>query len=713
MVTWWRITSFLFLLIYALELKCQIVYEDPRNNLEINRSLYYLKDKAGKLTIDQVVQSNSFVPIDGRVYNFGITNSSIWFKIPIENRTDFNSLILQVEQPIIDEIDFYSPTDSGTFIKSSMGEYKRFGERIYLTPEYYYDIRVPKNTVRTFYARIKCKENMQVPFSVGTRISIFNKASEISIYSGIYFGIMIVSLLYNLFIYATLRDRSYVLYAVYIVLILFTQTSLQGYTFKFIWPDFPKLAEYSPFIFPALVGVAGLEFFKQFLQLKLRLPLSYKLSFFFLIPYLISVVLGLLGYFNFSFQLVEITASAVSVFMLTVAVIIYRNGYSEARFFLIGWTIFLLGICIYVLKDFELLPYNGFTRYTMHFGSAAEVILLSFALADKINILKMEKEESQAEALAISLQNQKLIQEQNILLEQKVHERTLKLEVTNNELNQALNELKDTQTQLVNSEKMASLGQLTAGIAHEINNPINFVRANVKPLRLDIMDVLEVVREYEKLNPGSNLEKDLKNIEDMKVRLDIPYIKSEIETLLNGIEDGARRTAEIVSGLKNFSRLDESDLKEANINEGIQSTLILIRSSIPKNVLLVTELADLPSIECYPGKLNQVFMNFLTNSIYALKQKSATDPLELKIKTYMKGEKVYAEFSDTGIGMSEQVKRRVFEPFFTTKDVGEGTGLGMSIVFKIVESHHAKVDIQSEEGVGTTITLVLNKNISY
>lgn len=219
---------------------------------------------------------------------------------------------------------------------------------------------------------------------------------------------------------------------------------------------------------------------------------------------------------------------------------------------------------------------------------------------------------------------------------------------------------------------MASLGQLTAGIAHEINNPINFVRANVKPLRLDIMDVLEVVREYEKLNPGSNLEKDLKNIEDMKVRLDIPYIKSEIETLLNGIEDGARRTAEIVSGLKNFSRLDESDLKEANINEGIQSTLILIRSSIPKNVLLVTELADLPSIECYPGKLNQVFMNFLTNSIYALKQKSATDPLELKIKTYMKGEKVYAEFSDTGIGMSEQVKRRVFEPFLQQRMLGKG-----------------------------------------
>jgi len=691
----------------------QVIYTNPIENLEINANLFYIEDKDGHYKIDDVAHSNQFMPIDGRVYNFGITNSSIWFKIPIENRTDFTSLILQVEQPIIDEIDFYIPTDSGTYVKTSMGEYQRFEERLYLTPEYYFDIKVPKNQVKTFYARIKCKENMQVPFSIGSRVSIFNKGVETSIFSGIYFGIMIVSLLYNLFIYATLRDKSYILYAIYIVLILFTQTSLQGFTFKFLWPNYPLLAEYSPFVFPALVGVAGLEFFKQFLQLKSRLPLSFKLSFIFLIPYLISVVLGLAGYFNISFRLVEITASAVSIFMLTVAVFIYRNGYSEARFFLIGWTIFLIGICIYVLKDFELLPYNGFTRYTMHFGSAIEVILLSFALADKINILKMEKEVSQAEALAISLQNQKLIQEQNIVLEQKVHERTIELEETNIDLNQALNELKDTQTQLVNSEKMASLGQLTAGIAHEINNPINFVRANVNPLRLDIKDVLEVVREYEKLHPNCDLSAELQKIDNLKVRLDIAYIKNEIETLLNGIEDGARRTAEIVSGLKNFSRLDESDLKEANINEGIQSTLILIRSSIPKNVILVTELEDLPTIECYPGKLNQVFMNFLTNSIYALKQKSMSDPLELKIKTYAKAEKIYAEFSDTGIGMSEQVKNRVFEPFFTTKDVGEGTGLGMSIVFKIIESHHAKVHIESKEGVGTTITLILNMRIHH
>jgi len=702
----------LFSALTFLQAKGQIVYSDPLENLEVEGSLFYLIDKEGSLSIHDIYNSDNFKPIVGRVHNFGITSAAIWFKIPVENRTDLNNLILQVEQPIIDEIDFYEQIDSAKFGVTKMGEYLSFSNRLYHTPEYYFDVKVPSGQMRTFYARIKCKENMQVPFSIGSRISIINKLIDTNIASGIYFGIMIVSILYNLFIYSTLKDKSYLFYVVYIFLVLCTQTSLQGYTFKYMWPNFPKLAEYSPFIFPAFVGIVGLEFFKHFLQLKNRKPLYFRLSFIFLIPYFVSIGLGLSGYFSSSFRLVEITATAVSIFMLSVAYVIYKDGYSEARFFLIGWTIFLLGICIYVLKDFELLPYNGFTRYTMHFGSAVEVILLSFALADKINILKLEKEESQAEALAISQQNQKLIQEQNIILEQKVHERTVEIESANRELNLALNNLKDTQSQLVNSEKMASLGQLTAGIAHEINNPINFVRANVNPLRLDIQDVLHVVKEYEGLTPSSNLETELERIEALKVRLDMAYIKSEIDTLLNGIEDGARRTAEIVSGLKNFSRLDESDLKEANINEGIQSTIILIRSSIPKNVMLVTELGDIPVIECYPGKLNQVFMNFLTNSIYALKQKSTTDPLELKIRTYQKDNKVYAEFSDTGIGMSEQVKKRVFEPFFTTKDVGEGTGLGMSIVFKIVESHHAKVDIHSEEGVGTTITLILNPRIS-
>ena len=705
--------AFLLAMFCSLMMKGQTVYSDPTDNLTIDKDLYYLEDANNSLSIKDAASSRDYKLSNRAVQNFGITSSSIWFRLRIKNETAVENLILQVNQPIIDQIDYYSYNYlTQTYDSCNFGEYKRFEERTYQTPEYLFDLHIPQDSVRTVYLRVRCKENMQVPMEVGTRISVLNKSVKGNIASGIYFGIMIVMILYNLFIYATLRDKSYILYSLYIVLILLTQTSLQGYTFQLLWPDNPWLATYSPFLFPAFVGVLGLEFFKNFLKVKERNPVAYQLSFIFLVPYLVSIILGLTGNFHLSFKMVEVTAGSVSVFMLVIAFLVYRQGFSEARFFLLGWSVFLLGICIYVLKDFEILPYNGFTRYTMHFGSAVEVILLSFALADRINILKQEKEESQAEALSISQQNQKLITEQNIVLEQKVHERTIELEDTNEELNVTLTYLKDTQSQLVNAEKMASLGQLTAGIAHEINNPINFVSANLRPLKMDVMEIMDLVGKYETITPETALAEKLKEIQAFRNKIDLDYLKQEINSLLNGIEDGAKRTAEIVAGLKNFSRLDESEIKEANINEGIQSTLVLIRSSIPKEVEVITNLAKLPLIECYPGKLNQVFMNILSNSVYALKHKEGDGSKQLIISTFEKGDKIVARFEDTGIGMSKEIKEKIFEPFFTTKEVGEGTGLGMSIVFKIIESHHAKMEVESEAGKGTVISLILNKTLS-
>jgi len=647
------------------------------------------------------------------VQNFGITASAIWLRLTVQNKSNINNLILQVNQPIIDEIEFYYyDPKTGTYPVIRLGEYKPFGLREYHTPQYLFDLKVPHDSIRTYYLQVRSKENLQVPMSLGTRISVLDFFVVGNLASGIYIGIMLVMLLYNLFIFGSLRDRSYILYSLYILFTLLTQSGLQGYTFQFLWPNRPNFAIYNQFIFPVLTGIVGLEFEMQFLRVGERAKRARRFSFVLLFLYVISIVLSLLGKFDVAFKIVEGVSGITSIFMLSVAVIIYRQGNSEARFFLLGWSMFLLGIVIYVLKDFEALPYNNFTRYSMQFGSAVEVILLSFALADRINIFKREKEQSQAEALAVSQQNQKLIAEQNIVLEQKVHERTLELEETNEELNVTLTYLKDTQAQLVDAEKMASLGQLTAGIAHEINNPINFVSANLKPLKLDISDILEVIKRYEEIAPNENVEDKIKEIEKFKKKIDIDYLKKEIQSLLTGIEDGAKRTAEIVSGLKNFSRLDESELKNANVNEGIESTLVLVRSSVPDNVDVMVELGNVPIIECYPGKLNQVFMNLITNALYAMKKRSETGKNTLTIRSFMRGEQVCVTVEDTGIGMTQQVKEKIFEPFFTTKDVGEGTGLGMSIVFKIVESHHAKMEIESEPGVGTKITLALNKKIS-
>src|SRR5690606_12686587 len=177
--------------------------------------------------------------------------------------------------------------------------------------------------------------------------------------------------------------------------------------------------------------------------------------------------------------------------------------------------------------------------------------------------------------------------------------------------------------------------------------------------------------------------------------------------LLDGIQDGAKRTAEIVGGLKNFSRLDESNLKYVDINEGIESTLVILRSSIPENVQINKALNDLPKVECLPGKINQVFMNIANNALQTLSKRKDGVDLFLNIKSWHDADYVYISFEDSGLGIAEEHKSRIFDPFFTTKDVGEGTGLGLSISFKIIEKHKGQIKVDSEVNRGTKFTIKL------
>jgi len=258
---------------------------------------------------------------------------------------------------------------------------------------------------------------------------------------------------------------------------------------------------------------------------------------------------------------------------------------------------------------------------------------------------------------------------------------------------------------------MASLGVLTAGIAHEINNPINFVKSNIKPLQLDIKDLLEIITQYESLDPAKDFKTQIGNINSYKSQVDIPYIRQEISSLLQGIEDGAARTAEIVRGLRTFSRLDETELKKVSLHEGLDSTLVLLRSNMPVNVQVVREYATVPAVECFPGKLNQVFMNIMSNAVYAMDKKHSGQTETLTVGTILHDpDHVMVRIADTGIGMQDSIKEKIFDPFFTTKEIGEGTGLGLSIVFSIIEKHKGKVLVHSTPGVGTEFQIILPIN---
>jgi signal transduction histidine kinase len=518
---------------------------------------------------------------------------------------------------------------------------------------------------------------------------------------GIFTGVLVGLFFYNLFLYFSVRDKIYLIYVIHTALVWFAQSSILGYTQEIFWQDSVWLNLRSGVIFSSLVSVVGIWFLRVFLSTNSFTPKLDKGFYFIYIVYSFILINAFFFSITISYQTLLVTQSIVVFFVLLVAYVISRKGYGPARYYLLAWSIFMIGIFLFVFSEMGIIPTNNLTAYIMPLGSALEVVLLSFALADKINILKKEKEEEQAAKLRMFKENEELIREQNTMLEQKVTIRT-------EELENALRNLQNTQSQLVNQEKMASLGQLTAGIAHEINNPINFVSSNIAPLKRDIKDIMEVINFYRETGEKEFSSSSIKEAKKLEQDLELDYVLDEVDQLLKGMEDGAKRTVEIVKGLRLFSRVDEQDVKKVDLHDGINSTIILLNSSIPGKIRIIREFGELPLVECLAGKINQVFMNIINNAVHALSDHLDTikDPkIEIRTKAFL--DHIVVEIEDNGPGMSPQVKQKIFEPFFTTKAVGRGTGLGLSIVYSIIENHKGTLEVISEEGQGTIFKISL------
>ncbi|UXD71765.1 ATP-binding protein [Sphingobacterium faecium] len=245
-----------------------------------------------------------------------------------------------------------------------------------------------------------------------------------------------------------------------------------------------------------------------------------------------------------------------------------------------------------------------------------------------------------------------------------------------------------------------------------MNNPINFVTSNVAPLKRDISMIWDTLEEVEHLafNEELSLNEKKSRIEAYKEEIDLEYLKTEVDFLLKGMSDGANRTAEIVKSLRIFSRVDEDTLKFADINEGLESTMVILNSLIQQGIEVEKNYGALPAIECYAGKLNQVFLNILTNAIYAINKKFVNKPGgTLKLDTGIDEDDsfIFIRIQDNGIGIPANIRDKIFEPFFTTKDVGEGTGLGMSIAYNTIAKHNGKIVVDSVIGEGTSFKLII------
>ncbi len=649
---------------------------------------------------------DSFTPNTSYIPNFGVSNSTFWIKFKVKNISSSNQLQLTIRNPLIDLIELYKIGENGPILLEKEGDQLPFSQRKNKHKHFLLDMSINPGTSQSYLLKVKSWELLILPMAIGTSVSIIESSLNEELVFGLFFGIMLVLVLYNLFIYITVRDKSYLFYVVYILFILLTQASLNGYTSILFFPNNPGLSNLTLVLFNSIAGIAAVEFIKLFLKTKQHTPILHKGFMFLTVLYSLGILAVFSGLKNMSYNLMDVAGMLIAFYTLFVAIKISYQGYRPAKIFLAAWTVFLIGVIFFVLKSIGLLPSNIYTNHTMTLGISIEGVLLSIALADRISSLRKEKEDAQKRTLDVLIDNERITKEQNLVLEQKVEERT-------KELNHTLSDLKNAQTKLVEAEKMSSLGQLTAGIAHEINNPINFVSSNISPLRQDIDDIYQIIDKYEEMTTVESFEKKLTEVSQLKSELDYEYLKEELQTIINGIQDGAMRTTEIVSGLRNFSRLDESEVKEVDINTGIESTIILIRNKL-NGIEIKKELNTVPPCTCNPGKINQLFMNLIDNSIYAIhKKKMATQKGLIEIITSSDETHIQITIKDNGIGIPQENLSKLFDPFFTTKEIGEGSGLGLSIVHGIVDSHKGTIQVNSEFSVGTEIIIKLPKIENY
>ena len=272
-------------------------------------------------------------------------------------------------------------------------------------------------------------------------------------------------------------------------------------------------------------------------------------------------------------------------------------------------------------------------------------------------------------------------------------------------------EKEQVEAQLLQSEKMASIGKLAAGVAHEINNPTGFVSSNLKTLSDYIEDIISLFKEYRKLisklnknsgtcGPLPEISEQMKRIVTLEKEVDLDFVLKDIFELIDESKEGTERIKKIVQDLKDFAHPGEDKPKFADINKNMDSTVNVVWNELKYKADVYKDYGDLPQVQCYPQLLNQVFMNLLVNAAQSIKERG-----EIKIKTRTDNGYVEIKISDTGSGIPNESLPRIFDPFFTTKDVGKGTGLGLNVAYNIIKKHHGKIDVKSDVGKGTMFTI--------
>ncbi len=455
--------SFLLSYIAIAQQQPSINYTNTNDIIRVGKYLNTLEDTSGKLTINDVDKLNTFIPSTNDIPNFGITKSTYWAKFSINNNTDVEDFILEFEKITAQELVLYyktHPTDSNYVIQNSNNNSKKYSGQLFL-----FDFKVPKKESVTLYVKFKTNWGATFPIKISTRDRILHQLFNDELIKGIYLGILFIMVFYNMFIYFSIREKSYFFYVIYIFSFLLFQFNELGYAYKYFWVAKPHLFDMASKLLPNLTCLTAVLFVRDYLKTKKYTPKLDKFYNFAIILLILSFAFPFIKESNNAFfTFINVTTLVISLYTLLIAIIILRKGFQPAKYFLIAWSILLFSIIQFNLSNLGFIPYYPITDHSLEIGSVIEVFLLSLGLAYRINVLKKEKEISQERTINLIEEKKSIIENQNLVLEKLVYERTQKLELRNK----------------IISEKNEEKSIMMREIHHRVKNNLQMINSMVR-----------------------------------------------------------------------------------------------------------------------------------------------------------------------------------------------------------------------------------------
>ena len=683
-------------------------YLENKESTIIGKYIWILQDKSRKLNIKEILASSQFNKSNSDVPNLGVSSSNFWLLFSIKNQSSNSNLLLELAQPTIDQIELYNISKNGRLTYYKTGEDQTFNKRKYKHPNYLFNLNIPKDSTETYIMKVIGSEQIILPLTLGQPKAIHESIYHKNLLSGVFAGIILIMFIYNLFIYFTTRDESYLYYVVYIILLGLTQMTINGYTHQYLWPNNIWFSKYSITLLSSLGGIAAMLFIKKILLTKQYVPILNRVIDISIGLFCISILLSISNKQIISFQLMQINTSLSSLLVLHVGYKVLKKGYRPAKFFMLAWSFLLVGAIVFILKDFGIIPYNTLTIYSMQFASIAEVALLSFALADRINILKEEKQVAQAQELKQRIEKETILKDQAKNLKLKIDIATEELKTKNHKLNLAYRQVEATKAELIQKEKITALGQMAAGMSHEFNNNNTNIKLALGVIELNTSYHKKYIEYLHNILPkAKNIDKQLTDLKNYKKEIQYESIAEDLNGSFKRANNALEKIAISTKKLQDFSKIDSKGWINTDINRDLNNLHDLWRSNLGAIKVKLDLTNNLKQLIINAQALNDCFKSLLQNSIEAIKEKDIPEKEGLiTIKTRLINGHAVISFSDNGVGMSMEVEQKAFDFYFTTKGALRN-GINLSIVQSTVAAHDGHIELETKPGEGTTIRLII------